>query len=112
MEGFALAQERGTPAHRTAHARRINAPREPAMAGGAIRPPGLEGHDELILHRALCRTSCWHCLLPMLLEDLQHRLAGLRMPSAGPLAIGRLQVLYLLVGHWLPSYDLLVPPAV
>src|SRR5262245_51708978 len=44
-------------------------------------------------------------------ENMQPPLEGLRMHHACPLKILRLQVLYLFVGHELPSYDLLLPPS-
>jgi hypothetical protein len=42
---------------------------------------------------------------------MEHLREGLRMHTARALAIVRLEVLYLLIGHWLLSYDLLLPPA-
>jgi hypothetical protein len=111
LDLWALDEPMCNPLHSAAHDRLSDAPREPEMAVGAILPPVLEGHAELILQRELGRTAWLHFLLPMLPEDLQHLIEGLRMNTARVLAIIRLQVLYLLVGHWLPSYDLLVPPA-
>ena len=111
MELLALDEQIFNPPHCAAHDRLSDAPRETKMEVGAILPPVLECHDELILQRELGRTSWLPFLLHMLPEDMQHLIESLRMNTARALEIVQLQVLYLLVGHWLPSYDLLVPPS-
>src|SRR5262245_31455286 len=80
------------------------------MEVGAVRSPVLQRHAELVLKRELGRASWRDFPLPRLEEDMQHLLEGLRVNTARAFAILRLQILYMLIGHWLPSYDLLLPP--
>jgi hypothetical protein len=93
MKGFALDEYVFRPSHRAAHDGFRNSPREADMEVGAILPPVLECHEELILKRKLWRSAWLDFPLFMLLEHLQHLLEGLGMNTAGPLETLWLQVL-------------------
>jgi hypothetical protein len=79
------------------------------MAGGAVLAPVVQRHAELVRKGELCRTSWLDFPLPRLAEDMQHLLEGLRVNTTRAFEILWLQIFYMLVGHWLPSYDPLLP---
>jgi hypothetical protein len=74
---FALDEEVFRPLHRAAHDGFGDAPRESDMEVGAILPPVLECHEELVLKRELWRSSGFDFPLLVLSEDVQHFLEGL-----------------------------------
>src|SRR5262245_169165 len=111
MKDVALDEQVCNPLHSPAHDRCSDAPGESEMEGGAILAPVLQGQEELVLQRELYRPSRLGFPLPMFPEDMPHRIESLKMNTARALAILRLQVLYLRVGHWPPSYDLFWPPS-
>jgi hypothetical protein len=111
MKDFALDEQVFNPLHSTAHDRLHNSLREPELEVGATLSPVLQRHEELVRKRELCRASWLDFPLPMLPEDIQHLLEGLRLNTACALEILRLQVLDLFVGHRRAAHDLLLPPS-
>jgi hypothetical protein len=108
LERLALEQQVVHLLHRATHARLSDAPSEPNREGGAVLAPVLQAHEERIRKRERCRPSGFDFLLLMVSPDLEHGLEGLRRDPARTLEIAWLQVLHLLVGHELPSCDLLL----
>jgi IS5 family transposase len=78
------------------------------MEVGAILSPALQGHQKLVRKREGGRPTWFDFLLRLFSQDLQHRLEGLETNTASTLKVPWRPVLHLLVGHGMPSYDLLL----
>src|SRR5262245_61434609 len=108
MEYFTLDQQVFNLMHGATNDRLIDPPREPNMEGGAILSPVLQGHHKRVRKREGSRPSWFHFLLRLFSQDLQHSLAGLGMDTAGTLEVPWRHVFHVLVGHGIPSCDLLL----
>ena len=87
MKCFALDEYVFSPLHRAVHDGCGDSPRESDMEVGAILPPVLECHEELVLKRELWRSSWFDFPLLVLSEDMQHVLEGLWRHTAGTLEV-------------------------